>query len=240
MKPKATPQSEALPPPLPVFIAAKLTSEIEGGAFAPGERLSEEAIAARFGVSRAPVREALRILQREELVRIEPRRGASVISFSPEEVNEMFELRAALYGLAVELFTARVTSEAMTGLLRVFEQVHRAAATPGMTPEKFARATQKSSLFMVSRCGNSRVRALMGQMTRQAFRHFAALAHQRPVRRRETSALGKRMVQAIRLGHVTRAGMLARKIVKANHKEVMRQLARTTALRRPQRPAWPD
>ncbi|MCU9611739.1 GntR family transcriptional regulator, partial [Escherichia coli] len=77
------------------------------GAYAPGERLVENKLSAELGVSRIPVREALRALASEGLVLIEPRRGASVAKLSPDIVREMVEVRATLEGLNAKLAAQR-------------------------------------------------------------------------------------------------------------------------------------
>ena len=70
------------------------------GDFAPGARLSESELSELCGVSRTPVREALRRLALEYFVRIEPNRGAFVIDWSREDIVDMFEMRSMLEGLA--------------------------------------------------------------------------------------------------------------------------------------------
>ena len=77
----------------------------------PGERLMEIELADEMGVSRTPVREAIRKLESEGYVVMIPRRGAYVAGLSIKDVNEVFEIRGALEGLAAELAAARATAE---------------------------------------------------------------------------------------------------------------------------------
>lgn len=77
-------------------VVARLRGRILSGALAPGDALRQDAIAAELGVSRIPVREALAQLESEGLVRLEPHRGAFVTSLAPDEVAELFELRATV------------------------------------------------------------------------------------------------------------------------------------------------
>src|SRR5687768_12783860 len=86
--------SLALTLSLPEQIAARLSERIVSGACRPGQRIMEQALAAEFTVSRGPVREALRILERDGLVTILPRRGALVTDLSISEVKEIFDIRA--------------------------------------------------------------------------------------------------------------------------------------------------
>lgn len=81
-------------------IAGQLAESIVQSEYEPGDRIHEVAVSERFQVSRGPVREALRILEKEGLVSIQPRRGAVVTKLSIEEVEDVFEIRATLLGLA--------------------------------------------------------------------------------------------------------------------------------------------
>ena len=94
----------------------------------PGERLIEEQLAADLGVSRNPVREALRMLESEGLVEMSPRRGASVTHVSEEEAQEIVEVRAALEGLCARLAARRCTPALKADIEKVLERGERAAA----------------------------------------------------------------------------------------------------------------
>ncbi len=74
-----------------------------------GERLTEEFVSKKLGVSKSPVREALNRLETEGLIRIEPRRGAYIRSFTPDEVHDLYDYREALETHAVS--KAKVTRE---------------------------------------------------------------------------------------------------------------------------------
>src|SRR5579883_1117401 len=80
----------------PDAIAAELRTELMAGRFRPGAELSQVTLADRFGVSRIPVRDALRILAGEGLVEMEPNRGARAIALTPAEVREIYDLRVLL------------------------------------------------------------------------------------------------------------------------------------------------
>jgi DNA-binding GntR family transcriptional regulator len=80
----------------------RLRSEILSGALVPGERLVEEQLTRRFGTSRAPLREALRLLGQQGLVEHLPRRGVRVAELSTRDIDELFSLRDALERFAVQ------------------------------------------------------------------------------------------------------------------------------------------
>src|SRR5271154_3498632 len=101
---------------LPEQIAEKVGSAIIEGRFEAGDRIQEQDLAARFEVSRGPVREALRILEKEGMIQILPRRGAQVTRLDIEEVNNVCEIRANLIALAVKLMTARADKASLDQL----------------------------------------------------------------------------------------------------------------------------
>jgi DNA-binding GntR family transcriptional regulator len=97
-------------------IAYRLRADILDGRIPLGAPLRHEQLAARFGVSRTPIREALRKLQALNLVEVEPNRGAVVRTPARTELVEVYELRADLEGLACELACARATDRELDAL----------------------------------------------------------------------------------------------------------------------------
>ncbi len=211
------------------FVARNLAKEIEIGEFAPGEKLSEEAIAQRFGVSRGPVREAIRQLARDELVVLRPRRGAIIPALTPEEVGEMYEVRAALYSAAVRLMARRVAADEISGAdLRQFtclrEQLTRMSDDPATTAKEFAQVTQKVSGLTVALGGNRRLQENIGKMTRQTYRFYSELACGTAEHRKTVSRLGSVMYAAIMAGEAELASQVSWRIVEANRAEVLAHL----------------
>lgn len=89
-------------------LAATIQTRILSGEIATGTRLRQETLASEFGVSRTPVREALRHLQASGVVTLEPNRGAVVRGPSVRDIREAYEVRAELEGLAAELAAPHV------------------------------------------------------------------------------------------------------------------------------------
>lgn len=81
------------------------------GELKPGERLLEIALAERLGVSRTPVREAMRKLEQEGLVVMIPRRGAQVASITEKDLNDVLEVRIALENVAIEKACKLITED---------------------------------------------------------------------------------------------------------------------------------
>ena len=88
----------------------RILEEIRTGALTPGDRLTETELATRLGISRTPVREALRELEADGLVTQTPRFGATVRQLSYSEVSELYEMRTVLESTAAR-FAARVASD---------------------------------------------------------------------------------------------------------------------------------
>jgi DNA-binding GntR family transcriptional regulator len=93
----------------PHALVEALREAILDGRLAPGARLVQEELAARYGTSRIPLREALRQLEGEGLVRTSHQRGAVVRSLSPKDVADLYDVRLALETLAVRRAAARLT-----------------------------------------------------------------------------------------------------------------------------------
>lgn len=85
------------------YICQDLESRIVAGSLKPGQRIVEEELCRSFGVSRSPLREALRILESQGFVRREPRRGVSVTQISMKEAEDIYNIRARLDSLAIYL-----------------------------------------------------------------------------------------------------------------------------------------
>jgi DNA-binding GntR family transcriptional regulator len=99
----------------------ELEQDIVTEALRPGERLDEQTLATRFGVSRTPIREALVQLAVAGLVALQPRRGAFVASLSLKEIIERFEVMAALEGACGALAARRLTDEERARLVQAHE-----------------------------------------------------------------------------------------------------------------------
>ncbi|MHB8126045.1 MAG: GntR family transcriptional regulator [Desulfitobacteriaceae bacterium] len=105
--------------PLREIVFESMRDAIIGGVLKPGERLMEIQLAEEMGVSRTPVREAIRKLELEAFVVMIPRKGAYVAGVSHKDVADVFEIRAALEGLAAGLAAERITEDEIEQMERV-------------------------------------------------------------------------------------------------------------------------
>jgi DNA-binding GntR family transcriptional regulator len=121
-----TPQSKFRPPGSLVEEAVRvITERIVRGDFPPGTRLVEERLARDFGISRPPIRESFRVLEREGLVTISPRRGVRVRQFTADEVRDIYLCRAVLRGLAARLASHHMTEARLKQLQRAASALER-------------------------------------------------------------------------------------------------------------------
>ncbi|NNE87202.1 MAG: FCD domain-containing protein [Silicimonas sp.] len=116
---------------LAILQTASLTSVLEQqletliieGALAPGDRINENKLAARFGTSRGPLREATRALEAKGFVEVIRNRGVFVRQLSVEDVCELYDVRGTLFGLAGRLVSQRVTDELLNKLSDILDKL---------------------------------------------------------------------------------------------------------------------
>jgi DNA-binding GntR family transcriptional regulator len=124
-------------PSLSKLVRERIRGQILSGHLKPGARLVEDRLSAELGVSRVPVREALRSLSAEGLVRLEPHRGATVAEVTPETVAELVEVRALLEGQNARLAARRHDPEIVRQLRETL--AHGNAAAESGTTEELTR-----------------------------------------------------------------------------------------------------
>lgn len=122
---------------------AKLMAAIEAGDFQPGDRLREVEVADSLGLSRTPVREALRRLEAENIIEHRPRIGAVIRTLGRTEVVELYEMRLVLERTAAEMAAKHAMHAEVDALAALNDQIAQATATPAKAAainQKFHRA----------------------------------------------------------------------------------------------------
>ena len=114
--------------PLRDVVFNTLRDAILTGKLVPGERLMENQLAEKLGVSRTPVREALRMLELENLVELVPRKGAQVLDMSEKDIINILEVRSALEGLATSVACKKMTKEDLQQLKNMEVDFEKAVA----------------------------------------------------------------------------------------------------------------
>ncbi len=105
------------------FVADRLREAIQRGDLRPGEKLDEGVLADLLGVTRTPVRGALRILAGERLVAIQPHRGSIVVDLPPGELEDIYLIRGILEGKAARLAAPQISDEHIAALKAVLERL---------------------------------------------------------------------------------------------------------------------
>ena len=155
--------------PLRDVVFNTLRQAILRGELKPGERLMEIHLANQLGVSRTPIREAIRKLELEGLVTMIPRRGAEVAQITEKSMNDVLEVRRALDALCVELACERITPEELDNLKEAcgkFEQ-----ATQAGDIQEIARADVALHDIIVQATGNQRLIQLVNNLAEQMYRY---------------------------------------------------------------------
>jgi DNA-binding GntR family transcriptional regulator len=184
-----------------------LEDEIVTGKLRPGERLDEQSLAARFAVSRTPIREALMQLASTGLVDLQARRGAFVASLSFKDVIERFEVMAALEGMCGSLAARRITEVKQQELEKAHEDCVREASQADA--DAYYYANERFHLTIYEACRN----AFLAEQARQLHSRLKPYRRlQLRARSRVATSLSEHqgIVDAIRDGDSARAERLLR------------------------------
>ena len=190
MNARFTPAS--LTPTLPLQIAERIGASIVEEQLVPGERLKEVDLALQFGVSRATIREALRLLEQRGLVSILPQRGARVTELSKKELEDLFEMRAALLGLASRRVAERVGEQGLRELRGRLQALDDASGDA----TAYARASTAMVETVTRLSENLQVAAHIAEFS-QRFGRYARLGLASAARRQQSLAMWKRLLKAI-------------------------------------------
>ena len=155
--------------PLRDVVFNTLRQAILTGELKPGERLMEIHLAERLGVSRTPIREAIRKLELEGLVTMIPRRGAEVAQITEKSMSDVLEVRRALDALCVELACDRITEEELARLEQACSDFEAAVKT--RDNKVIAQADVKLHDIIVQATVNSRLIQLVNNLSEQMYRY---------------------------------------------------------------------
>jgi DNA-binding GntR family transcriptional regulator len=159
---------------LPNRLADFLREEIVSGRLAPGERLTEQALAERCQVSRVPLREAFRILSAEGLIVLSPHRGASVAALSQDDLVDLFEARAAIESHACGLAATVASKDVVKPLHKIVADMRRAVADGNITT--YYALANEFHTGLVAASKNAVLQRMYEQIRRQLRRYQAAMS----------------------------------------------------------------
>lgn len=155
--------------PLRDVVFNNLRKAILMGQLKPGERLLEVHLAHKLGVSRTPVREAIRKLELEGLVITIPRHGAEVAQITEKGLNDVLEVRRALDALSVELACDRITDGEIEALKKACDEFE--SAVEKKDTSIIARADVALHDIIVQAAGNQRLQQMINNLAEQMYRY---------------------------------------------------------------------
>lgn len=208
-------------------IASQIAADIVNGRYEPGVRVHEMTVSAQFKVSRGPVREALRILEKEGLITIIPRRGAVVTNLSIDEVRDIFDIRAALFGLAARRMAMagdREHNERLRRGIGALEDLVR-SDDPDLL-ERYVTAVQELGFLISDSAGSNRLAAMLFSLFYQTVR-YSRLGLATRKRRDQSLATWNGILRNIEKGDAAAAEASARKLIENSKHHAMELLAKS-------------
>ena len=155
--------------PLRDVVFNTLRQAILKGELAPGERLMEIQLAERLGVSRTPIREAIRMLEQEGLAVTTPRKGAEVAKMTLKDMEDVLEIRDALDELAVRIACQKISDEQLKQLEDMKELFEKSTQTGNV--KKIAEADVTFHDVIYEATGNPKLVTLLNNLREQVYRY---------------------------------------------------------------------
>lgn len=203
-------QGEVHPLTLSEQIAERIYMSIIEGEFQFGERIREDSLSKLYQVSRGPVREALRILEKDSVVVIQPHRGAHVTELTIEEVQDIFDIRKALISLAIQ----NISKIEPAVYSRWMEMVNRMAEIAGQpdTTDEYILNSARIHLDIAGQNSNKRLAEMIRSLARQTFR-YTKIALSTPQSRKRSSKAWQEIVANIHQGKYAESAVLAEGLI---------------------------
>lgn len=207
--------------PLREVVCESLREAIRNGVLKPGERLMEIQLAEELGVSRTPVREAIRKLELEGYVVMMPRRGTYVANMSIRDINEIFEIRTALESLSNGLAAEHITDEELEHLQRLLVVIGGYIKDGDI--EKIVETDIEFHDLMYHAARNQRLVGIISNLRDQLTR-FRTLSMSYPGRLEATLEEHKLIVEAIATGDKKAASKAAEKHMENSEKTLLKAM----------------
>ena len=207
--------------PLRDVVFKTLRQAILKGELEPGERLMEIQLAERLGVSRTPIREAIRKLELEGLVLMIPRRGAEVAKISEKNLRDVLEVRRSLEELAIDLACQRIQEEELE-TLREAQKEFAAAIAAGDAME-IAQTDEKFHEIIYSGTGNQKLMQILSNLREQMYRY--RLEYIKDANKRQILLVEhEQILKALSLRHVQEARLAVREHIDNQEITVLKNL----------------
>jgi len=208
--------------PLRELVCEHIRQAIIDGTFAPGERLMEIQLAEEMGVSRTPVREAIRKLELEGFVVMIPRRGTYVANLSIKDINDVYEIRSSLDVLAAGLAAERITPEEVVSLQNFIKELDRHIEEGNMEKVVETDTAFHDVLYKASR--NERLCNIISNL-REQITGIRGTSMRYPGRLKDTQEEHRKIVEAIAARDVDRSRAAAQIHMENARRTLMRAMA---------------
>jgi DNA-binding GntR family transcriptional regulator len=216
------------PEPLPKQIADHLGHRVLRAEFRAGTRLKEIELAAFYRVSRGPIREALRLLERRGLVEVVPRHGARVRSFDMSEVSAIFSIRAVLFGLAAREAARHQAPDLVPRVGEYVVALKTSARDMRMSPLEHATLSGEAQRVIAQRSGSAALAAMLEDLNGRAF--WRMIWNEAPLdfvdrrRRQESARFWSGLLLALRSGDGDGAETAARALLDASRNHTLAKM----------------
>lgn len=174
-----------------------LKRQILSGSLLPGSRLVESTLANQWKISRTVIREVIKQLELEGLVKIIPYKGAEVSRFSLEDIEEIYELQATLEGMAASSATKKMLPGELKKLKQIQKKLQKAL---NKDAEQWQKLNVDFHQFFINRCGNRRLQGLIKNQ-RDYFARYWRLILSIPGQRERNMAGHERILKAAENGN---------------------------------------
>lgn len=155
--------------PLRDVVFNTLREAILKGELKPGERLMELQLAARLGVSRTPIREAIRMLEQEGLAVTIPRKGAEVAKMTEKDMEDVLQVREALDELAATIACEQMTQEQLNELMRAMHEFEESTKTGNV--KKIAESDVRFHDIIYQATENPKLVSILNNLREQMYRY---------------------------------------------------------------------
>ena len=183
------------PPTAQEAVLATLRSDIATGLLAPGEQVIQDDLARRYGVSRVPIREALRILEAEGLLEYHPHRGYFVTELSIEDLTEVYRIRELLEAEALSLVVVEIQDDDIADLEDLLMAVEQATAVGDVAA--ITEANRTFHFAMLQACGMPRLTRMI-RLLWDATDAYRAVYFHEPANLERVNDEHRQMMQALR------------------------------------------
>lgn len=210
--------------PVSDSVLSRLSDAILSGDLKPGAKISEPEVSRRYGISRAPLREAIRRLEERSLVSRVPRQGARVVVLSPRRIEQIFVIREAIEGMAARAAALRITDAEIASLQASVDRQHEASRETGSHAYPFKTLDTDYHAAIARASGNEFLVKFLCEDYYALVELCRRAQRRRPERSRRSLIEHGQIVDALAQRDPDLAELLMRRHVAAARKDVLAHL----------------